>query len=517
LLLVLLHVANAALPSHPPARLGPTFRAAAQEAGVPPELLLAIAYEASGLREHGEASAWGGRGLFDFVENDEIGGPNLERASALIEADPNQVLVDWRLAARAAAALLADQARELNEGDLPATADLNAWEGAVTAFSGRDEPMLQRLYVEGIYTVLQNGFEVSSRLGNVSLAPQEVEVPRAAAPPPGSTDYSSAAAWTPACSDNYTDDARGSSDIDLVIIHTVQGSYSGCVSWFQNCSASVSAHYVVRSSDGQVTQSVRESDIAWHAGNWDYNSRSVGIEHEGYISDCSYYTEAMYKGSAALTRDIASRQGVPLDRSHIIGHNEVPDPDGSGWGGSGNHTDPGSCWDWDYYMALVTGGSGVTTGEVLGYVRAHDIYNTEGNLVGATVRIEETGDTTTVGADGLYRFDDLPFGTYTVRASLSGYAEGTCSSELGASQDWCSIALSPGGGDTGAPEPEVEDTGSANVDEGSGPGEPSTPPAGAPGRPVALDEAGAGCNSAAAPAGWLALAAAVGLRRARRR
>ena len=27
-----------------------------------------------------------------------------------------------------------------------------------------------------------------------------------------------------------------------------------------------------------------------------------------------------------LHADIASRQGVSLDRSHIIGHNEVPDP-----------------------------------------------------------------------------------------------------------------------------------------------------------------------------------------------
>ena len=27
---------------------------------------------------------------------------------------------------------------------------------------------------------------------------------------------------------------------------------------------------------------VAEQDIAWHAGNWDYNTRAIGIEHEGY-------------------------------------------------------------------------------------------------------------------------------------------------------------------------------------------------------------------------------------------
>jgi hypothetical protein len=34
-----------------------------------------------------------------------------------------------------------------------------------------------------------------------------------------------------------------------------------------------------------------------------------------------------------------------MDRSHIIGHNEVP---------GATHTDPGSCWNWTYYMQLVT-------------------------------------------------------------------------------------------------------------------------------------------------------------------
>jgi hypothetical protein len=110
----------------------------------------------------------------------------------------------------------------------------------------------------------------------------------------------------------------------------------------------VSAHYVVRSSDGQITQMVREKDRAWHAGNSDYNHRSVGIEHEGYVSDASWFTDQMYRASAALTRDIAGRYGIPKDRTHIIGHVEVPGTD---------HTDPGPYWDWNKYMSYVTGGS----------------------------------------------------------------------------------------------------------------------------------------------------------------
>ncbi len=491
-----------------PARtLTATFERSADEAGVPPALLLAIGFEASHLLPHEEASAWGGRTLFDFVEIDEIGGPDLERASALIATDPNRVVADWRLATRAAAALLADSARATNGGMLPDPTDLDAWQPALRAFSGRQEPLLQDLYVQGVYTLLQRGFEAEGVLGTARIAPQPVSVCRPVAPPPGSTDYTGAKAYVQACSENYSDYSRGSADIDMVIIHTVQGSYGGCASWFQNCSAGASAHYVVRSSDGAVTQMVSEADVAWHAGNWDVNLRSVGIEHEGYISECSYYTDELYAGSAALTRDIASRQGVPLDRSHIIGHDEVPDPDGSGYGGSGHHTDPGDCWDWDYYMTLLTGGSG---GELIGYVRAEGIYNADGNLVGATAWIEETGATTVVGEDGLYRFAGAPAGNYTVHASISGYAEGTCFAELTGSQEWCSIALFPG---------TVEDTG-GGADTGEDTGTDKLPlrPPGAPGKPVEMPEVGAGCAALpGASAGWALALAALGLRRARRR
>lgn len=488
------------------------FATAADEAQVPEALLLALAYEASGLTSRAEASAWGGRTLFDFVEADEVGGPDLERAAMLADADVDDVLAHRAVAIRAAAALLADQAREVNGGVLPPVGELDAWQGAVAAFSGRHEPLLQAFYVEAIYTLLEGGFTAVTDTGRLVVAPQDVNVNAVVPLPPGTTDYAGAEAWVPACEDNYSDYSRGASSIDLIVIHTVQGSYSGCASWFANCSAEASAHYVV-SAGGAVTQMVREADVAWHAGNWDYNERSVGIEHEGYVSDCSDYTDALYRGSAALAADIAARQGVPLDRSHIVGHDEVPDPDGTGYGGSGNHTDPGSCWDWDYYMSLV---GGDVSGEVLGYVRANDIYNTEGNLEGASVWIAETGDTTSVGADGLYRFPGLPYGTYTVHASMAGYAEGTCTSELGASQDWCSIALVAGGDDTGVPGSDTGDTGADSGDD-SGTDRADVPGTlHRPGTPTDLADVG-GCASAPGTPGWALLLLGAAALRGRRR
>ncbi len=56
----------------------------------------------------------------------------------------------------------------------------------------------------------------------------------------------------------------------------------------------------------------------------------------------------MYRSSAALTRNIADRRGIPKDRAHIKGHVEMPNQ---------THTDPGPNWNWTYYMQLVNGGN----------------------------------------------------------------------------------------------------------------------------------------------------------------
>jgi N-acetyl-anhydromuramyl-L-alanine amidase AmpD len=167
--------------------------------------------------------------------------------------------------------------------------------------------------------------------------------PRAAARSE-SVDYPPAE-WQPASSSNYTaSDRPGSYLIDRVIIHVTQETYADTLAIFGNPQKKVSAHYLVRSADGHVAQCVREADIAWHAGNWDYNTRSIGIEHEGWVDQPSYFTNALYEQSAQLTAAICDKYGIPKDREHIIGHYQVPGTD---------HTDPGPNWDWVRYLRLV--------------------------------------------------------------------------------------------------------------------------------------------------------------------
>ncbi|WP_223863904.1 MULTISPECIES: peptidoglycan recognition family protein [unclassified Streptomyces] len=131
--------------------------------------------------------------------------------------------------------------------------------------------------------------------------------------------------------------------IDRVVIHVVQGSFDDAVRVFRDPGHRAAAHYVVR-RDGHIAQLVRELDVAFHAGNRSYNERSIGIEHEGFVSKPSSFTDAMYRASARLTASICERYDIPRDREHIVGHVEVPGTD---------HTDPGRHWDWDRYIRLV--------------------------------------------------------------------------------------------------------------------------------------------------------------------
>jgi hypothetical protein len=140
--------------------------------------------------------------------------------------------------------------------------------------------------------------------------------------------------------------------VDLIVIHDTEVTFAEATRIFQDPARQVSANYIV-SARGQIAQMVLEKDIAWHAGNWDYNTRAIGIEHEGDAYTPGSYTKAEYQASAQLAASICSRWGVPMDRSHVIGHYQVPDPDHPGlFGGYTHRTDPGPYWDWNYYIGL---------------------------------------------------------------------------------------------------------------------------------------------------------------------
>ncbi|OQP44190.1 hypothetical protein A4D02_35680 [Niastella koreensis] len=236
-----------------------------------------------------------------------------------------------------------------------------------------------------------------------------------------STDYPPAL-WDQASTSNFTV-GRGSA-ITNVVIHTCEGSYAGTISWFNNASAQVSAHYVIRSSDGQITQMVLEKDRAWHVLS--ANDYTIGIEHEGYVaSGNTWYTNAMYTSSAALVRDICADRNIdgttcfrgPATSGtnflpvtvRIKGHQHY----------SGNtHTDPGIYWNWSKYADLINPPTAVTVASF-----AVKDQSTGLAIASAAVIITKPDGTTasaTTNASGqlIYGLDS---GKYTFAFSKSGY------------------------------------------------------------------------------------------------
>ena len=174
------------------------------------------------------------------------------------------------------------------------------------------------------------------------------------------------AVWTAANSLNYSISDRESNGLRIrwIIIHDVEGSAAACLSWFQDSAAAASSHYVI-DYDGTVYQMVLEKDIAWHAGNWDYNKHSIGIEHAGYADrDC--FTDDEYRASARLVAYLTRKYNISVVRpdglappvseqgTGIIGHDQVPDPsEPTIGGGKSHHHDPGRHWNWTLYLSLV--------------------------------------------------------------------------------------------------------------------------------------------------------------------
>jgi hypothetical protein len=340
---------NAAEPAEPATTrsdLATAFETAAAKYDVPKEVLVGVGYAESHLDGHnGLPSQANGYGVMHLVSNDR--NPTMSEATKLTGLPVEQLAKDTASNILGAAAVLdayADAAK------LTDRSNLGKWYEVIAKYSHSADAPTARLYTDEVYRIIGQGVNAAG----VTTAPKKVAPDRGAyakIAPLGTRTPASVAAvdypgaiWNAASTSNYR--VGRTAAITTIVVHVTQGSYAGTISWFRNPSAKVSAHYVIRSSDGQVTQMVAEKDTAWHVRT--ENPYTIGIEHEGWVDQPSWFTDAMYRSSAALTRNIADRRGIPKDRAHIKGHNEMPNND---------HTDPGPNWNWTYYMQLVNGGN----------------------------------------------------------------------------------------------------------------------------------------------------------------
>jgi hypothetical protein len=394
-------------------RLQNAFAAAAAEYHVPQSVLLGVSYLQSRWDTHGGApSVTGGYGpmhltdaraaLAEATQHHSEGGEDargdssrparvpqasaastatvpedsqlptrlktLSKAAELTGFAPEQLRTDEAANVRGGAALLAAAQKQLGE---PLSDDAADWYGAVARFSGADDSATAATYANDVFAVIRDGEQRTNDAGQrVELAPSpavrtdaaQIERMGLRKADEGDTECPETVAceWIPAPYEEFGDGDYGNHDvgdrpasqkIDYIIVHDTEGSWDTTLKLVQDPTY-VSWNYTLRSTDGHIAQHVKAKDVAWHAGNWFINAKSIGLEHEGFLADPdAWYTEAMYRTSARLVQYLTKKYDIPLDRQHILGHDNVPGPTTSNI--RVMHTDPGPYWDWQHYFTLM--------------------------------------------------------------------------------------------------------------------------------------------------------------------
>jgi N-acetyl-anhydromuramyl-L-alanine amidase AmpD len=444
------------------------FDRAAEQHSVPRDLLVALSYSLTRLGHRGGASETGhgihpassingGFGPMDILL-EPSSGPDLYRAAEAMGIGVSTLQSDPAANIEAAASELRFYVDSRNL----AVDDLEDWSQAIGWYTGTLNDDTRHDFLWQTYGILESGLTAETPTGEtLSIAARDLDLPalptnyRSASV----ADYPQASRLSLAHQTNFHPATRTPSDIDRIVIHTTQGSYSGAIGWFGNPDANVSSHYVVRSLDGEVTQSLWEEDIGWHAGHGATNARSVSIELEGYVAHPDrWYTPAMYDGLALLIRNVADRNSIPLDHEHILGHNDVPGCAYAG-GGASCHSDPGDGFDWNGLFERlgekdpdVPTIDVVGTGELVGFVREGDLYDVDAGVANAYL-VLSTGQDALTDADGFFVFPSVPVGEVEISVVADGYANTARSTDVteGATT-WASVALDIDHPDDAIPE-----------------------------------------------------------------
>lgn len=148
--------------------------------------------------------------------------------------------------------------------------------------------------------------------------------------------------------------------IKQIVIHHNAGTLTteGCWQTWQSRAAS--AHYQVE-ANGTVGQLVYDSNTAWHAGNWNENLDSIGIEHAdapGSSSRNWYLTEATINSGAKLVALLCMEYdlGRPQWGVNVVGHKDVSStecPASLATGGSQHNEYMSKAQSWyDYFMKI---------------------------------------------------------------------------------------------------------------------------------------------------------------------
>jgi N-acetyl-anhydromuramyl-L-alanine amidase AmpD len=169
---------------------------------------------------------------------------------------------------------------------------------------------------------------------------------------------------------------RAGNAIRWIVIHTTEDAPGSDCSvsrtWFKSPVSGVSAHYVI-CQDGTIYRMVDDENAAYHAGNYQYNLRAIGIELERH--DDLVVSDAQYRALAALAHWLLSQYAALDFKLHsgiapanpdadtgLIGHYQVPDPGNPLVGGGDRHKVDPINLNWDRVTHLFNNPDDTTVG-----------------------------------------------------------------------------------------------------------------------------------------------------------
>ena len=376
------------------------FTAAASEFGVPLPVLEAVSFyetrwEAHTGQENAE-SGYGPMNLTDLTAADlDADGLSTQStryaplltapaehtaaaAATLLGTDAATVRSDETQNIRGGAALLASYAKSYSHGKLPRQTD--GWYAAAARYSQSTEDKVAQAFADGVWDAMRTGQTRTTQDGQtITLAPvahlhpnrddvrklglKEVTPPVSDQPAecpkslkcnviPGAYTLLDPSNLADYGSHDLADRPNGGLDIRYITLHTTDETYDGTLDLFNDPTYAAGANYLVRSEDGQVTQMIPDQDIAWDSANRSFYQHSIGIEQEAWATHgASWFSEDLYRSTAQLVRYLAAEYHIPLDRAHILGHDNIPG--GTESGIATQHWDPGPGWDWEHFFDLL--------------------------------------------------------------------------------------------------------------------------------------------------------------------
>ncbi len=210
-------------------------------------------------------------------------------------------------------------------------------------------------------------------------------------------------------------------------LRSIQSYHQNTLGW-----CDIGYHFLM-SRDGRLWQARPSNLMGAHTGG--ANTGNIGIAVMGSHSSTPITSEQVDK-LAGLIGDVAEQEWIDIDRDAIKGHRQYK-----------STSCPGDALydQLDMIVDLAASGPGQTPPpaapevvRVLGVLYVGS--DTSERIDGATVTLG--AETTTTNSVGLWSFDEVPTGSFTVTASADGYETRSLTRTTYADDTWASFGLS---------------------------------------------------------------------------